>query len=834
MEPHQHGLIKQRIDSEDLSDIYSASERKKGSRAPWTSQDMISAMLLVKQGMSITKAAQSLNIPRTTLRDRVTGKVRSAKRAVTTSALSAQDERALIDYYKIMRKQGYGKAKDMIMYMAGKTVKKNGNVSGEPFPSTKWWQSFCARHNQPLANESEEFYGMQKQRVRDMLLSNCTQQLFDGLTSNKYGINFLEHSELIFSCNESSFDLNDMAKRFNQYKSEMGKTGQEACEEMNTDAGDHAVSRVDGKISVSLDNDTRMSKPREVSVITCVNALGQSLPPLFIHMSDNRDTPRGNFEKYAQDRLDDDFFLVWFHDIFLQNLARRGPCILIYDGQNCLVTREMLMAASVNDVIMFCIPAVLSQELQPMDLSLDGVFSETWKNVAVNHEPHNTFITNQAFTEIFKEFWGNVSSEVVVTDRFKSVGIFPFSRQNITTANLNTVFEGDDFGPERLNPILGPDPDLNLQGRRKDSLVNIAMKNPRSNLGNFDKHVDGNQNFVRPSGRITRPTMSILNQPLNDPPIITQMMNDEDEFREDFPEISNSTDEFSSCSDEGSSSMVALSSSVTSLPNSGPQKGSCDSLPGVSMEHVISPTMAPQKRLHMPKVTEVNLYDRHLLSPPASVRNPMAQFQRVIHTGPGTLSRKRPSPYAESRPSAPKAYPLSGVSLRYSSPDIRSDAFIRGQSNIAELRALEEVLDPVRKAKFQKAFDDGLDVTEDFDPLFQLWKSVKLRFIQNPGRVEHNPHACQINQVSPSIIEIAPKTTGSATSADTRLTSHQTNSSCQCSENFRTILTPAGNLSVNRNATVIVIMPEKQGAQEETATGESANGRDQGSCSTSV
>lgn len=75
MEPHNLGGQKIKSDSEELSEIYSASERKKGSRAPWTSQDMISAMLLVKQGMSITKAAQSLNIPRTTLRDRVTGKI---------------------------------------------------------------------------------------------------------------------------------------------------------------------------------------------------------------------------------------------------------------------------------------------------------------------------------------------------------------------------------------------------------------------------------------------------------------------------------------------------------------------------------------------------------------------------------------------------------------------------------------------------------------------------------------------------------------------------------------------------------------------------------------
>ncbi len=71
----QHGGIKRKVESDDYSE--SLFEKKKGPRAPWTSQDMISAMMLVKQGMSITKAAQSLNIPRTTLRDRVTGNMQT-------------------------------------------------------------------------------------------------------------------------------------------------------------------------------------------------------------------------------------------------------------------------------------------------------------------------------------------------------------------------------------------------------------------------------------------------------------------------------------------------------------------------------------------------------------------------------------------------------------------------------------------------------------------------------------------------------------------------------------------------------------------------------------
>ena len=72
---NQQGGMKRKLDLAELSDLCLSTDKstKKGPKAPWTSQDMVSAMLLVKQGMSITKAAQSLNIPRTTLRDRITG-----------------------------------------------------------------------------------------------------------------------------------------------------------------------------------------------------------------------------------------------------------------------------------------------------------------------------------------------------------------------------------------------------------------------------------------------------------------------------------------------------------------------------------------------------------------------------------------------------------------------------------------------------------------------------------------------------------------------------------------------------------------------------------------
>ena len=767
------------------------------------------------------------------------GKVRSTRKLAANSLLTSQDERTLVDYYKVMRKQGYGRTREMIMHMASKTIKKNGNITGDQLPDAKWWQSFCTRNNQPLSPGIDDHRVASQQQVNEILLNNCTQQLFDALTNNKYGINFLEHPGLIYSSNENCFDLEETSKQILNFKQGAAKDKHETEESINSDMNEQHTHTVDGKISVSLLDDEKIKnlfdsqgkgRSHKSSVITCVNALGHLLPPFFIHSPENEDFSFGNCDRYTQERLDEDFFLLWFHEVFLRNPARRGPCLLIYDGQNCLVTREMLMAASVNDVIMFCIPANCTAELQPLDMTINGVFSDAWKNVILNKNIDYE-LTHHSFTRVFKEVWSIVATESVITDRFKLVGIFPFSRHSATSKSLGADFEGDEFGHEKFGAFIGPDSDVNLQTRKKDSPMNLAMRNQRSNP---DQPIDGNQNFMRPAGRITRPTMSILNQPLNDVPMITPMIGDEDEFREDFPEISNSADEFSSCSDDGGTSMVALSSGITSLPSLISYKNASESVSYSLSDHVISPKMVTsQKRHHSSKVTDAAMHERQDLSSAGPVGSLVPHYQRVIHSVPGSLSRKRPSPFADMRPSAAKGHPHS---IRHPPPQgARSEVFTGTSSDLSELRALEEILDQGRKAKFLKALDGGLVYTEDNDPLYQLWRSLKLNTLHSPAfRNDFNLVSCQVNQVSPSIIEIRPKMT-CAQATETRQIPSQFTHNCQCSESLRTILTPAGNISVNKNATVIVIMPEKQ-EHEHLSTSVESNGtaKEQSNHSTSV
>ena len=737
--------------------------------------------------------------------------------------LSVQDEKALLSFYKVMQKQGYGKIKEMIMHMAGKITRKNGYNAGEAFPNETWWQSFCSRHNVPVTLESNEVFGVPKQQINEVILNKCYQQLLETLVSNRYEINFLDHPELIYSCNENNFLLD----RLNCILSCNMQPENRQPDLINHDLDEH-VSKIpvapkaerDSSSKVEL-ADSGLSATGSCSVITCANASGQSLPPMFIHSKSIADsqfnTSDGIVEKVTNRRLDQDFFLIWFHEIFLKNTPRSGPLVLLYDGSNCFLTKDILMAAAMNDVVLLCIPAALSHILQPLDLSLDGIFSASWQNFNFSALGTSS-ISHVNFSQVFIAVWSTMISSSVITDRFKEVGIYPFLRQNVTILGLEDVTERNN----------------QFSAAKKDS--NDTQKHAReltisSKVGCLEKSLDTNQNFMRHAGIITRPTMSNLNQPLTDIPVVTQIITEEDGYTNDFSDAYQepaSADEVSSSSDDGSPNIVSVNTTLS--PNATLSRSS---LEGHS-SFVRSPTMTASQQnqnsylaYQNHKIMPIKKYS--VLASPQVKQSPNNNNNNNRETKASGHTLKNgsesPSPSNSSRPMrhSPRAF-LSPPSSAFAASLVQAPP--RNQfSNLqilASLNALEELLDHRKISKFQKAYDSRQENTMDLDPLYPVWKSLRVRSVAplNSARSSVQPHLQPNVQphlqphVQPLVQpHVPPHVNPASTSVyDTPVSTNHKETKpfpCSCMDEYRTIVTPAGNLSVNRKATVVVIMPEK-------------------------
>ena len=90
----------------------------------------------LKGGISFRKCAMQ------TLRDRITGRVVHGTKNGPETKLTAEDEKKLAAYLIHVSKQGYGKSKEIIMFMATQIAMKRGKIVPEGGSSEMWWRGF--------------------------------------------------------------------------------------------------------------------------------------------------------------------------------------------------------------------------------------------------------------------------------------------------------------------------------------------------------------------------------------------------------------------------------------------------------------------------------------------------------------------------------------------------------------------------------------------------------------------------------------------------------------------------------------------------------------------
>lgn len=77
----------------------------------------------LKGGILFRKCAMQLNVPKSTMRDRITGRVAHGTKDGPETKLTAEDEKKLA-YLIDLSKQGYGKSKEIIMLIATQIAMK--------------------------------------------------------------------------------------------------------------------------------------------------------------------------------------------------------------------------------------------------------------------------------------------------------------------------------------------------------------------------------------------------------------------------------------------------------------------------------------------------------------------------------------------------------------------------------------------------------------------------------------------------------------------------------------------------------------------------------------
>jgi len=114
---------------------------KHGRTCKWKEEDMISAISLIKSvpSTSVRKAATMFSVPRSTLRNRLSGRVAIGAKPGHKPLLYAALEEKLIDYASTRAKMGIGFGKAQFLKYAGSLAKKHKTSFKKGMPSNRWW-----------------------------------------------------------------------------------------------------------------------------------------------------------------------------------------------------------------------------------------------------------------------------------------------------------------------------------------------------------------------------------------------------------------------------------------------------------------------------------------------------------------------------------------------------------------------------------------------------------------------------------------------------------------------------------------------------------------------
>ena len=204
-------------------------------------------MEAVKYVDSVRKAAADFSVPKSTLGDRISGRTEHGNKSGADQILTTEDEKKLAAYLIDVIKQGYGKSKEIILYMATQiAVKRGKEVKG--CLSEMWWRNVLKRNPKKIPLRATQNFGLVRALVTRKTIEAFYNRQLETLTENTHG-SLLQKQHLIFNGDESGFEFDAINKV------------------VATARGAKHVPRVS------------KGQHKKVTVLACASAAGNSLPP---------------------------------------------------------------------------------------------------------------------------------------------------------------------------------------------------------------------------------------------------------------------------------------------------------------------------------------------------------------------------------------------------------------------------------------------------------------------------------------------------------------------------------------------------------------------------
>ena len=254
-----------------------------------------------KEGMSRRRAAIIYGVPKSTLDDRLTGKVLFGSHSGPPRYLNDEEEEELVSFLFGCASVGYAKTRKEVIAIVEEFLAQKGTFVNV---SNGWWESFRKRHPTLTLRTAEKFSYARSVATDPVIIDAYFDLLEETLVAN----DLMDKPAQIFNCDETGMPLN------------------------------HKPSSV---IAKKHPRTVTSSNKKQITVLACCNAAGYTIPPLVLFGRKNLnhdltvgEVPGTMYGLTANGWMDGDVMESWFTHHFLTNAPASRPLLLLLDGHS--------------------------------------------------------------------------------------------------------------------------------------------------------------------------------------------------------------------------------------------------------------------------------------------------------------------------------------------------------------------------------------------------------------------------------------------------------------------------------------------------------------------
>ena len=406
----------------------------------WSKDSMELALKEVSEGsLTVRRAALQYDVPKSTLHDRVTGKVDPGAKVGAPRYLDDEEEDELAKFLVGAASIGYPKTVREVKAIVGAIVAKKQGVEVATV-SQGWWEKFRRRHPELSLRSAEPLaYHRATTLTREVM-----DTYFDLLEETVLQNDLVSKPGLIFNCDESGMPLS------HRPGSVIAKKGQK-----------HVTALVSG-------NKT------QITVLICASAAGNPIPPMVIfdRKNLNQELTIGEIPgtmyglNPGSGWIDQELFRDWFERHFLQYAPAARPLLLLLDGHSTHYRPEVVRLAASNGVIMFALPPHTTHVAQPLDVTSFHALKTYWDRECNKYMAKNPgkVVTVYQFSQLFAAAYKLAMTRENIASGFKKSGIYPLNRHAI-------AIPGEE-------PVQKSAPSLALDLARKSGITFLPLYSP--------------------------------------------------------------------------------------------------------------------------------------------------------------------------------------------------------------------------------------------------------------------------------------------------------------------------------------------------------------------